>query len=79
MWWEVGTVGFACDLRVGRSRRSVCWGRRTFGRDCYMILMRGLGVIFGGGVVVFVSKKIFSRFLVCLSFLLTFGDLSLCV
>ena len=25
-----------------------------------MVLMRGLGVIFGGGVVVFVSKKNFS-------------------
>ena len=57
VWWEGGTVGFACDLRVGRSRRRFCWGRRTFGSDCVMVLMRGLGVIFGGGVFVGVSKK----------------------
>jgi hypothetical protein len=44
-----------------------------------MVLMRGLCVIWGGGVVVCVSKKKFRRFLVCLSFLLTFGDLFLCV
>ncbi len=60
VWWEVGTVGFTCDLRVVRSRRSVCWGRRTFGRDCYMVLMRGLGVIFGAGVFGCVSKTKFS-------------------
>ncbi len=57
VWWEGGTVGFACDLRVERSRRRFCWGRRTFGPDCDMVLMRGLGVIVGGGVFVCVSKK----------------------
>ena len=36
-------------------------------------------MIFGGGVFVCVSKKKFRRFLVCLSFLLTFGDVFLCV
>ena len=44
-----------------------------------MDLMRGVGVIVGGGVFVCVSKNKFRRFLVCLSFLLTFGDLFRCV
>ena len=44
-----------------------------------MILMRGLEVFFGGGVFVFVSKKNFRRFLVCLSFLLTFVHVLCCV
>ncbi len=79
VWWEVGTVRFACGLRVGRSRRSFCWGRRTFGPDCCIVLMRGLVVIFCGGVFVCVAKKNFRRFLVCLSFLLMFDDLFLCV
>ncbi len=36
-------------------------------------------MIFGGGVFVCVSKKKIRRFLVCLSFLLTAGDLFRCV
>ena len=47
----------ACDLCVVQSRRGFCEGRRTFGQVCDMGLMRGLGVIFGGGVFVGVSKK----------------------
>ncbi len=55
-------MGFACDLCVVRSRRGFCEGRRTFGQVCEMGLMRGLGVIFGCGVFVFVSKKFSSIF-----------------
>ena len=72
-------MGFACDLRVVRSRRRFCWGRRTFGPDCGMVLMRGLGVTFGSGVVGCVSKNKFRRFLVWFTFLWTVVDLFLCV
>ncbi len=59
----------ACDLCVVQSRRGFCEGRRTFGQVCDMGLMRGLGVIFGGGVFVFVSKTNFVDFwCVCLFF-----------
>jgi hypothetical protein len=43
-----------------------------------MDLMRGLGVIFWW-CLCFCFKKKFRRFLVCLFFLLTFGDLLRCV